>query len=234
MEEEYVISNSKKTKFLSKDTEGKNKWVSSINAADIFTWQKANAVIKNNLGKGSYKILVKDTKKEIRNNPNVSSSRIDKLLSEKGKGDKGQISTIEIIADGEYEDCENSSDIDLLSIVEILNNIGYNLDNEEKKLNNQLVRVSRAITDINHFMEMNTKRSASKRCQLDMFNTNLLVKRREIKNKLYYIDSIKKMIKGEISIIEPVENSYTPRELGWLFRGEDIPDFSEWWGDGRY
>ena len=83
-----------------------------------------------------------------------------------------------------------------------------------------------AITDIYHYLELTDKISASDRCKLSMLESDLLKKRRKIKDDMYTIKNIKEMlnngfVKPEVTPQE--DRKYAPRILNELFEKHDIP-----------
>lgn len=88
---------------------------------------------------------------------------------------------------------------------------------------NQLIYISRAISDIYHYKEFNPKRSASARCKLDVFETKLLLKRREIKDNIFKLEQIKSVS------LNLGRRKYEARILNGLLENNEIPDFDVWY-----
>lgn len=142
---------------------------------------------------------------------------------------KGMTDFISDKGDENYADCKDEKlPYELDVIVDIIDDLPNKLENERVRLNNLLIKLSRAATDVNHYREFNPKRPADKRCQLDVFETQVLLKRREIKDKLYLIDLAFAKLNGK-NIEKVEERKYTPRELNALFDEDIIPDFNKWW-----
>lgn len=209
MSETCVIGNCSGDKFISKDLDNKFIFVSDKEKALRFNKKSALNVMINNLTKfGNLRLYEIEDKNES----------------------KYQIDYIEEKSNEEIKEYVNlNMKYDLNIIVDVLDNLPAKLENEKIKLNNQLIRISRALTDITHYKELKPKRSASAKCNLDTFETKLLLKRRETKDNLFLIDCALERIKGKNRDIKMENRNYVPRELNGLFLDNEIPNFEEWW-----
>lgn len=217
MNEKCVVSNLSETKFIK---QGKNSLeiVAKQELATEFKPLKAQNILIN-LPSGFKRT---DSWKIIKFENEISQNQID---------------TIEKIAE---EQCQQCFDVDMtydkIQILEIILRTVEEKDNEYQKLNNQLIKISRAITDYNHFKEMNVgKRSASQRCKDDIFYEKLLSQRRRIKKELQLLEWIDNLIDSDkyIKIVDKYRNfdkfNYVPRELDSLFKTNQFPNFEEWY-----
>lgn len=160
-----------------------------------------------------------------------------KIIKFENEISKNQIDYIEETANQPYQQC---FDIDMTyekhQILDVLIKTIEEKDNEYQKLNNQLTKVSRAITDYNHFKEINAgKRSASQRCKDDIFYEKLLIQRRKLKDEIQILECIDELINDGkyVKIIDKYrllgKHTYCPRELNSLFDAKEFPDFIEWY-----
>lgn len=160
-----------------------------------------------------------------------------KIIKFENEIQQNQIDYIEEIADEKYEQC---FDVDMTydkhQILDVILKTIEEKDNEYQRLNNQLIKISRAITDYNHFKEMNIgKRSASQRCKDDTFYSQLLSQRRIIKQEMQLLEWIDGLLDDEkyYKINDKYRNfgkwSYVPKELNNLFETNQFPDFKEWY-----
>lgn len=217
MNEKCIISNLSETKFIK---QGKNSLeiVAKQELATEFKPLKAQNLLIN-LPNGFKKT---DNWKIIKFENEIS---------------KNQIDYIEETANQPYQQC---FDVDMTydkhQILDVLIKTIEEKDNEYQRLNNQLTKVSRAITDYNHFKEINAgKRSASQRCKDDIFYSQLLSQRRIIKQEMQLLEWIDELLNNEkyYKIIDKYRNfekcNYVPRELDDLFKTGQFPDFKEWY-----
>ena len=165
---------------------------------------------------------------------NTQKLYIDSIEVEEGENEMNEwkpmtmIDSIDESADVEYLECDDTPIIPPLNeLIDILDNLPNRLLNENNRLTNQLREVSMAITDVYHYLELTDKISASDRCKLSMLESDLLRKRREIKDDMYILCKIQSMIKGgnfnKPTITEDEDRKYQPRILNELFEKHDIP-----------
>lgn len=160
-----------------------------------------------------------------------------KIIKFENEIQQNQIDYIEEIADEKYEQCfDVNMTYDKHQILDVILKTIEEKDNEYQRLNNQLIKISRAITDYNHFKEMNIgKRSASQRCKDDTFYSQLLSQRRIIKQEMQLLEWIDGLLNDEkyYKINDKYRNfgkwSYVPKELNNLFETNQFPDFKEWY-----
>lgn len=164
-----------------------------------------------------------------------------KIIKFENEISKNQIDYIEETANQPYQQC---FDVDMTyekhQILDVLIKTIEEKDNEYQRLNNQLTKVSRAITDYNHFKEINAgKRSASQRCKDDIFYEKLLIQRRKLKQEIQVLECIDELINDSkyTKIIDKYrlldKNTYCPRELNELFDTKEFPDFVEWYNGNK-
>lgn len=160
-----------------------------------------------------------------------------KIIKFENEIQQNQIDYIEEIADEKYEQCfDVNMTYDKHQILDVILKTIEEKDNEYQRLNNQLIKISRAITDYNHFKEINIgKRSASQRCKDDTFYSQLLSQRRIIKQEMQLLEWIDGLLNDEkyYKINDKYRNfgkwSYVPKELNNLFETNQFPDFKEWY-----
>lgn len=221
MNEKCIVSNLSETKFIK---QGKNSLeiVAKQELATEFKPLKAQNILIN-LPSGFKKT---DNWKIIKFENEISQNQID---------------YIEETANQPYQQC---FDVDMTyekhQILDVLIKTIEEKDNEYQRLNNQLTKVSRAITDYNHFKEINAgKRSASQRCKDDTFYEKLLIQRRKLKDEIQILECIDELINDSkyTKIIEKYrllgKHTYCPRELNSLFDTKELPDFIEWYNEKR-
>lgn len=221
MNEKCIISNLSETKFIK---QGKNSLeiVAKQELATEFKPLKAQNILIN-LPSGFKRT---DNWKIIKFENEISQNQID---------------YIEETANQPYQQC---FDIDMTynkhQILDVLIKTIEEKDNEYQRLNNQLIKVSRAITDYNHFKEINVgKRSASQRCKDDIFYEKLLIQRRKLKQEIQVLECIDELINDSkyIKIIDKYrlldKYTYCPRELNELFNTKEFPDFVEWYNGNK-
>lgn len=209
----YIISSNDERRFIKVTSKGKFIDVATKNKATKFDKAKAYNIWQNNLsGRGAvYKVVefTEDIKKPM-------------------------IEHIEDSSDFKIQPCVNKKiSYNLEKFCEDLVVIPQKLENEKIRLNNQLIKVCMALTDISHYQEFNPKRSASQRCILEKLQSQILMKRRGIKNDLYYIELIEMRLSGqEIKEDNLLHNrDYHPRELNGLLEDNEIPKFEDWWNE---
>lgn len=217
MNEKCIISNLSETKFI-KQVQNSLEIVTKQSLATNFTSLKAqNALI---------------------NMPKSFKKTDDwKIIKFENEIQQNQIDYIEEIANEKYEQCfDVEMTYDKNQILNVILRTIEEKDNEYQRLNNQLIKISRAITDYNHFKEMNVgKRSASQKCKDDTFYSQLLSQRRIIKQEMQLLEWIDDLIndKKYYKINDKYRDfgrwSYVPKELNNLFETNQFPDFEEWY-----
>ncbi len=196
----------------------------NINLANM--WEKEVSA-KN------YLASIKNSKSTNKNyGRSIQFLKVDKIERGVCLGQNVMIDSIEESSDLEYIECEDIPICPPLDeLIEILDNLPNRLNNETSRLSNQLKTVSVAITDIYHYLELTPKISASDRCKLSILESDLLKQRRKIKDDIFKIDKIEKMIRS--GFVKPQtkfdERNYEPRVLKDLFETKKIPTFDEWW-----
>lgn len=217
MNEKCIVSNLSETKFI-KQTQNSLEIVANQSLATEFKPLKAQNVLIN---------MPKPFKK-------TDNWKIIKFENEI---QQNQIDYIEEIAEEQFGQCFNiEMTYDKNQVLNVILRTIEEKDNEYQKLNNQLIKISRAITDYNHFKEMNIgKRSASQRCKDDTFYSQLLSQRRIIKQEMQLLEWIDKLINENeyLKINDKYRDfgkwSYVPKELSDLFETNQFPDFKEWY-----
>ena len=217
MNEKCIVCNLSETKFIKQNTTGL-EIVAKQSLATEFKPLKAQNVLIN---------MPKSFKK----------TDDWKIIKFENEIQQNQIDYIEEIADEKYEQCfDIEMTYDKRQILDVILKTIEEKDNEYQRLNNQLIKISRAITDYNHFKEMNIgKRSASQKCKDDTFYSQLLSQRRIIKQEMQLLEWIDKLTNENeyYKINDKYRDfgkwSYVPKELNNLFETNQFPDFKEWY-----
>lgn len=191
-------------KFVKLEKNGKYVYTNTESEAHYFTLEGAQNVMRNNLQSWTLKIV-----------------EIDKYH---------MLDYINKLSMSEYvEYDEVPLEHSLAHIIDVLDDLPMILSSNKKKLQNEEIRCARAITDLLHYKEFVDKRSASARCVLDIFESSVLKKRREIKDNLKRIKWIEDFLVGNKYKLDLCSKRYKPRELNNLFENNEIPEFDKWW-----
>ena len=214
----YIISNLDETKFITLDAFGKFTWNTNKSNACHYTKIKAQNVINNCLTKPTtnYKIL----------------EHIEPIV----ENQQTAIDSIENITKTHIMDCDWDKELEFdvmqsaISYKSMLNS----LENEKILLNNKLIILSRAMVDLYHYKELNNKLSAITICRLHKFEVGVLTKRRECKDRLFFVDRLLDELHGkdtqqDIDTFLNTHHEYRVRVLDGLFESNNIGDFDEWW-----
>ena len=215
----FIISNLDETKFITLDQNGKFTWTTSKSKANRYEEQKAQNVINNCLVKpiSDYKIIefVGDCPKE-----NLRTA----------------IDTIEKRTDTRLMECDWERELGFDVVDTAINHQSMlkNLENEKVLLNNQLVILSRAMVDLYHYKEQHPKMSAVNICRMYKFEVGVLQKRRECKERLFFVDRLieelsGKDVKREIDEFMESCHTYRVRILDGLFNDGNVREFDEWY-----
>ena len=209
----YLISNIEGDKFIKLDMLQRPTWTIK-EKAKRFRKDKAQNLMISNLSKFNCKLYETD---ELVNPIKVGNGMVDNLES---------------IAKEELKDdiSEYTLDYPIITVLDVLDNLKYKLASEKIRLENQLIRCSRALTDIAHYLELTDKISASMRCKLSVFETNVLNKRREIKDNILRVEYAMEKLKDsdydkELNLDDRL---YETRELHGLFENKEIMNYEEW------
>ena len=144
------------------------------------------------------------------------------------------IDAIEDISNMDNGEKSVKMNYDIDDMLDMLLNIEFKLNTEKKRYENDLIKISKALTDVWHYMESKVekkkkKMSASDRCKLSMFEADLLDKRREIKDNITKVECAIARLKGKEKELKLEDRVYKPRVLDELFEASKIPKFEEWW-----
>lgn len=212
----YIIASQDESKFITTDDRGKFTWTSNKETCMRFTESKAVNVINCCLAKpaSNYKIV-----------------KITETLKENAQT---AIDSIEKRSCNRVLECDWGKELqfDVASVAINFASIVNDLNNEKVKLNNILIILSRAMVDLYHYKEQHTRLSAINICRLYKFEVAMLVKRRECKDRLFFVDRMLGEVSGkdeseEIEKFMEANHTYRVRILDELFDGE-IKDFDEW------
>lgn len=225
MSERGIISNLGETKFL-RSKNGSLEVVAHIEQAAMFESKKAQNILVN---------MPKNLK-------NMGGWKIIKVEQEHDSDMSFSIDHTEQMSNQEFESCvDKPMTYDKNEILKIIFKTAEEIQNEKRRLNNKLIKVSRAITDYNHFKEQSirkSKRSASQRCKDDIFFEKLITTRRQIKDELELLSIISNLVnvdnltesKKELDQFQ--HRFYKPRALYDLFETKEFPNFEEWYNNG--
>ena len=209
----YLISNIEGDKFIKLDMLQRPTWTIK-EKAKRFRKDKAQNLMISNLSKFNCKLYETD---ELVNPIKVGNGMVDNLESIAKEELKDEVS-------------EYTLDYPIITVLDVLDNLKYKLASEKIRLENQLIRCSRALTDIAHYLELTDKISASMRCKLSVFETNVLNKRREIKDNILRVEYAMEKLKDsdydkELNLDDRL---YETRELHELFENKEIMNYEEW------
>lgn len=208
----YLCCTSNERKCISKDM----SWTTDINRAWLFDERhKAENVMISNLGKKDLKI---------------------KSIEVKDKTKPTMVDSIEKLSEMEVPTgfIDVKLPFDLKEKYQELLKIPSLIENEEKRLNALLIRVSRALTDLAHYLEFSNngnqfKLNASQRTKISLWEGKLFAKRREIKDNLRIISAIKGFYRVDENVLNELsKRQYSPRILEGLFETGELPVFEEW------
>lgn len=214
----YIISNLDETKFITLDQNGKFTWTTSKSKANRYEEQKARNVI--------YNCLVKP----------VSDYKLVQYWGDFKENAETAIDSIESHTQARIESCdwEKELEFDVVSTAINHKNMLKDLENEKILLNNKLIVLSRAMVDLYHYKELNPRLSAITICRLHKFEVGVLTKRRECKERLFFVDKLIEELKGK-DVKEDIDNfmeschTYRVRILERLFNEDAIGEFDEWY-----
>ena len=216
----YIISNLDETKFITKDSLGRFTWTTNKDNADKYKKEKAQNVIDNCLTKPTtnYKVV----------------ECVDPLMENLHTA----IDSIENFTNTKILDCDWDRELgfDVVSVAVRHKDIINDLINEKILLNYQLVILSRAMVDLYHYKENHLKLSAVNICRLYRFETNMLQKRRECKDRLFFVDRLIEELRGEdvkeqIDTFIESKHMYRIRILERLFESDTIDEFNGWYNE---
>lgn len=214
----FIISNLEETKFITLDQNGKFTWTTSKSKANRYEEQKAQNVINNCLAKP------------------VSDYKVVQYLGDFKDNAETAIDAIENHTQTRIEPCdwEKKLGFDVVDTVIRHKEMLKELENEKILLNNQLIVLSRAMVDLYHYKEQHPKMSAVNICRMYKFEVGVLQKRRECKERLFFVDRLIEELQGK-DVKEDIDNfmeschTYRVRILERLFKDGTIGDFDEWW-----
>ena len=209
----YLISNFDESKFIKLDILQRPMWTVK-SSAKRFKKDKAQNLMISNLSKFNCKLY-----------------ETDELIVKPSQPTIGMSESIEQLANEEMKDFVNQPlDYPISTVLDVLDNLPNKLSNERVRLENQLVRCSRALTDIAHYLELTDKISASMRCKLSVFETGVLRKRREIKDNILRVEYAMLIANGKdfSKGLNLEDRYYEPRELSELFDTKDIMSYDKW------
>lgn len=216
----YIISNLDETKFIALDSCGKFTWTTSKSRANRYAEDKAQNVINNCLAKpaSDYKVL--------------------SYLGEFKENAETAVDAIESHTQKRIEPCdwEKVLGFDVVDTAIKHKDMLKDLENEKVLLNNQLIILSRAMVDLYHYKEQHPKMSAVSICRMYKFEVGMLKKRRECKERLFFVDRLIEELQGK-DVKEEIDNfmeschTYRTRILDRLFETDDIGDFDEWYSE---
>lgn len=214
----FIISNLEETKFITLDQSGKFTWTTSKSKANRYEEQKARNVI--------YNCLVKP----------VSDYKLVQYLGDFKDNAETAIDAIENHTQTRIEPCdwEKKLGFDVVGTAINYKNMLKELENEKILLNNQLIILSRAMVDLYHYKEQHPKMSAVNICRMYKFEVGVLQKRRECKERLFFVDKLieelsGKDVKKEIDEFMESCHTYRTRILDGLFNDGNVREFDEWY-----
>lgn len=214
----FIISNLDETKFITLDQNGKFIWTTSKSKANRYEEQKAQNVINNCLAKPS------------------SDYKLVQYLGDFKENAETAVDAIENHAQKRIEPCdwEKGLGFDVVDIAIKHKDMLKDLENEKVLLNNQLIILSRAMVDLYHYKEQHPKMSAISICRLYKFEVGMLQRRRECKERLFFVDRLIEELQGK-DVKEDIDNfmeschTYRVRILERLFNEGTIVVFDEWY-----
>ena len=217
----FIISNLDETKFIALDSLGKFTWVTNKTKANRYLKEKAQNVINNCLAKpvSDYKVIeyIGECPKEN------SQTAIDAI--------EGRTNTHLMECDW-----ERKLGFDVVDTALNHKDMLKDLENEKILLNNQLIILSRAMVDLYHYKEQHPKMSAVTICRMYKFEVGVLQKRRECKERLFFVDKLMeelsgKDVKKEIDDFMESCHTYRVRILDGLFDDGNVREFDEWYDE---
>lgn len=214
----FIISNLDETKFITLDQNGKFIWTTSKSKANRYEEQKAQNVINNCLAKPA------------------SDYKLVQYLGDFKENAETAVDAIESHAQKRIEPCdwEKGLGFDVVDTAIKHKEMLKDLENEKVLLNNQLIILSRAMVDLYHYKEQHPKMSAVSICRMYKFEVGMLQKRRECKERLFFVDRLIEELQGK-DVKEDIDNfmeschTYRVRILERLFREGTIVVFDEWY-----
>lgn len=216
--EKYYLCSPAEDKFIAKD----RSWVTDVKKAWLFDERhKAENVMISNLGKKTLKVgTIEVEEKE----PKLRMSMVD---------------SIETLCDEEVpiNFIDTPLPFNLQEKYQEFIKMPALIDNEEKRLKAKLIKVSRAITDVAHYLEFSNdgaqyKLNASQRTKISVWESKLYAKRREIKDNLRIIEAFKGFYREDGNLLNSLsERHYSPRVLDSIFETGELPDFEEWFNE---
>ena len=216
----HIISNLDETKFITLDSFGKFTWTTSKSKANRYIPEKAQNVIDNCLTK-----------------PTTSYKVIEYIGEPTKENAETAVDAIKHFSKTKLEDCDWDKELefDVVTTAIQYRTMLRDLENEKVKLNNQLIILSRAMVDLYHYKEMNPKLSAVNICRMHKFEVGVLHKRRECKDRLFFVDKLLEEISGK-DVKGDIENfldmkSYRVRVLEELFKSGNVGDFDGWFDE---
>lgn len=214
----YIISNLDESKFITLDSYGKFTWTTSRQRANQYQYDKAQNVVNNCLVKPTSNYKIVSYLGELKDNVETAVDSINKLSSNR---------LVEC-------DWDSEPKFDVVTTAIQHKDMLKELQNEKIKLNNCIILLSRAMIDLYHYKELNSKLSAVNICRLYKFECSVLHKRRECKERLFFVDRLIDELSGqdvgkEIEGFIESRHQYRPRTLGELFETNLIGDFDDWW-----
>lgn len=216
----YIISNLEETKFITLDQNGKFTWTTSKSKANRYEEHKAQNVINN--------CLVKP----------VSDYKVLSYLGDFKENAETAVDAIESHTQKRIEPCEWEKVLgfDVVDTAIRHKDMLKDLENEKVLLNNQLIILSRAMVDLYHYKEQHPKMSAVSICRMYKFEVGMLQKRRECKERLFFVDRLIEELQGK-DVKEDIDNfmeschTYRVRILERLFNEGTIGEFDEWYNE---
>ena len=216
----YIISNLDETKFITLDQNGKFTWTTSKSKANRYEEQKAQNVINNCLAKPT------------------SDYKLVQYLGDFKENAETAIDSIENHTQKRIEPCDWDKRLgfDVMDTAIKYKEMLKDLENEKVLLNNQLIILSRAMVDLYHYKEQHPKISAVSICRMYKFEVGVLQKRRECKERLFFVDRLIEELRGEdvkeqIDTFMESKHMYRVRILERLFESGTIGEFDDWYNE---
>ena len=214
------ISSLDETKFITLDQNGKFTWTTSKSKANRYEEHKAQNVINNCLAKPT------------------SDYKLVQYLGDFKENAETAIDSIENHTQRRIESCdwEKGLGFDVVDTAIKHKEMLKDLENEKVLLNNQLIILSRAMVDLYHYKEQHPKISAVSICRMYKFEVGILQKRRECKDKLFFVDRLIEELRGEdvkeqIDTFIETKHMYRVRILERLFESGTIGEFDDWYNE---
>lgn len=205
--------------------------------------------VKHNEQSGSF--VLTDKKDQARLFPNINKAsnvmvhncaKLRKITNLKvievedvKEGEKQKKNMIDFIEEQGNQTIEDfvPADSNIYNTLKLIQKIQTDLEYEKQSIEMQLTHVCRGITDTYHYRRYKPQRTDEERRKLDILETELQCKRRDLKRELeiieftlrnYKKDGFNEMLKDFMQ----TRPSYTPREFPELFEKGEIPVFEEW------